>query len=65
MAMVQVVAFAGVFGLGMCFALLGSISVIGLPPFGGSWSKWYLAIGTAEAGQLPLMAILMMSENIW
>ncbi|MCP3692916.1 MAG: monovalent cation/H+ antiporter subunit D family protein, partial [Planctomycetaceae bacterium] len=22
--------------------LLGSISVIGLPPFGGSWSKWYL-----------------------
>jgi multicomponent Na+:H+ antiporter subunit D len=42
--------------------LLGSISVIGLPPFGGSWSKWYLALGTAEAGQLPLMAILMISS---
>jgi len=42
--------------------LLGSISIIGLPPFGGSWSKWYLALGTAEARQLPLMAVLMISS---
>jgi len=42
--------------------LLGSISVIGLPPFGGSWSKWYLALGAAEAKQLPLIAVLMISS---
>lgn len=42
--------------------LLGSISVIGLPPFGGSWSKWYLALGAAEAHQLPLIAVLMISS---
>ena len=41
---------------------LGSISVIGLPPFGGSWSKWYLALGAAEAHQLPLIAVLMISS---
>ena len=25
--------------------LLGALSVIGLPPLGGSWSKWYIALG--------------------
>ena len=42
--------------------LLGSLSVIGLPPFGGSWSKWYLALGAAEAYQWPLVAVLMISS---
>ena len=42
--------------------LLGSISVIGLPPFGGSWSKWYLALGAADAQQVPLIAALMISS---
>ncbi len=42
--------------------LLGSLSVIGLPPFGGSWSKWYLALGAAEAHQWPLVAVLMVSS---
>ena len=41
---------------------LGSLSVIGLPPFGGSWSKWYLALGAAEAHQYPLIAVLMISS---
>ncbi len=41
---------------------VGALSVIGLPPLGGSWSKWYLALGTAEAGQLPLLATLMVSS---
>ncbi|RPG02937.1 MAG: monovalent cation/H+ antiporter subunit D family protein, partial [Rhodospirillaceae bacterium TMED63] len=27
--------------------LLGALSVIGLPPLGGSWSKWYIALGAA------------------
>ena len=42
--------------------LLGSLSVIGLPPFGGSWSKWFLALGAVESQQEPLMAVLMISS---
>ncbi len=41
--------------------LIGSLSVIGLPPFGGMWSKWYLALGTIEASQVPLLAVLLLS----
>ena len=41
---------------------LGSLSVIGLPPFGGSWSKWFLALGAVEAHQGPLVAVLMISS---
>ncbi len=41
---------------------IGSLSVIGLPPFGGSWSKWYLALGAAEAHQFVFVAVLMISS---
>jgi multicomponent Na+:H+ antiporter subunit D len=41
--------------------LLGSLSVIGLPPMGGSWSKWYLILGAAEAEQQIMMVVLMVS----
>ena len=41
---------------------IGSLSIIGLPPMGGVWSKWYLALGTMEAGQLGLLAVLMVSS---
>jgi multicomponent Na+:H+ antiporter subunit D len=42
--------------------LLGSLSVIGLPPFGGSWSKWFLALGAAEGHHTLLVATLMISS---
>jgi len=42
--------------------LLGSLSVIGLPPFGGSWSKWYLALGAADAHQAVFVAVFMLSS---
>jgi len=42
--------------------LIGSLSVIGLPPFGGAWSKWYLAMGTMESGHLVLLVVLMVSS---
>jgi len=42
--------------------LLGSLSVIGLPPFGGSWSKWYLALGAAETHEMIFVAVLMISS---
>ncbi len=42
--------------------LIGSLSVIGLPPMGGSWSKWYLALGAADTGQLVFVAVFMISS---
>lgn len=41
---------------------VGSLSIIGLPPFGGMWSKWYLALGTLEAGELLLLGTLLLSS---
>ncbi len=42
--------------------LIAAISIIGLPPGGGSWSKWLLALGAAETGQVLLIATLMISS---
>lgn len=41
---------------------IGTLSIIGLPPFGGMWSKWYLALGAAETAQLLLLGVLMVSS---
>ncbi|MEC7358126.1 MAG: monovalent cation/H+ antiporter subunit D family protein [Verrucomicrobiota bacterium] len=42
--------------------LLGSLSIIGLPPFGGAWSKWYLFLGALEADQLAMAVVLIISS---
>ena len=42
--------------------LIGTLSIIGLPPFGGMWSKWYLGMGAVETAQLLLLAVLMISS---
>lgn len=42
--------------------LIGSLSVIGLPPMGGSWSKWYIALGAADVDQIIFIAVLMISS---
>jgi len=42
--------------------LIGALSVIGVPPLGGSWSKWYLALGAVDAGQWVFVTILMVSS---
>ena len=41
---------------------IGSLSIIGLPLFGGMWSKWYLGLGTVQAEQWILLAVLMVSS---
>jgi multicomponent Na+:H+ antiporter subunit D len=41
---------------------VGSLSIIGVPPAGGAWSKWFLGLGTLEAGQYGLLAVLMVSS---
>lgn len=42
--------------------LIASLSIIGLPPGGGVWSKWFLAIGTVETEHYLLTAALMISS---
>ena len=42
--------------------LVGSLSVIGLPPAGGFLSKWYLLIGTLEAQQIGFLVVLLVSS---
>ncbi|MCW5772397.1 MAG: monovalent cation/H+ antiporter subunit D family protein [Rhodospirillaceae bacterium] len=41
--------------------LIGAISVCGLPPGGGTWSKWYLTLAAAEADRLILVGALLLS----
>ena len=42
--------------------LIGSLSIIGLPPMGGTWSKFYIAMGSLEGGQIWMLAVLMISS---
>ncbi|HEX19802.1 MAG TPA: monovalent cation/H+ antiporter subunit D family protein [Acidiferrobacteraceae bacterium] len=42
--------------------LIGSLSIIGLPPLGGMWSKWYLVLSTVETGQWILLTVLLLSS---
>jgi multicomponent Na+:H+ antiporter subunit D len=41
---------------------IGALSIIGLPPFGGLWSKWYLALATIETGHWLLLGVLLLSS---
>ena len=41
---------------------IGALSIIGLPPMGGAWSKWQLALGAAETSQIVLIFVLMASS---
>ena len=40
---------------------LASLSIVGLPPMGGMWGKWYLALGALDAGYVFLVGVLMVS----
>ncbi|MEC8427893.1 MAG: proton-conducting transporter membrane subunit, partial [Pseudomonadota bacterium] len=40
---------------------IGSLSIIGLPPMAGTWSKWYLVVGAIEADKLIIVAVLTIS----
>ena len=41
---------------------MASLSIIGLPPLGGAWSKWHLAQGAVQAGQPLFIGVLMLSS---
>jgi multicomponent Na+:H+ antiporter subunit D len=42
--------------------LIGSLSIIGLPPFGGMWSKWMLGLGAVESGHAWVVGVMMISS---
>ena len=42
--------------------LLGSLSIIGLPPFGGLWSKWFLILGALDSGRFVIVLVLLASS---
>ncbi|MBL4623004.1 MAG: hypothetical protein JKY89_11440, partial [Immundisolibacteraceae bacterium] len=42
--------------------LIGCLSIIGLPPLGGTWSKWYLVMATVETEQWIMLGVLLVSS---
>ena len=48
--------------LTMLAFLIGALSIVGLPPFGGTWSKWLLVQGTLDTGMWLLTATLLISS---
>ena len=42
--------------------LAAAISIIGLPPFGGTWSKWLLLLGTAGADHAVMLVVLVVGS---
>jgi multicomponent Na+:H+ antiporter subunit D len=46
----------------MAAFFIGSLSVIGIPPCGGFISKWLLLIGTVQAEQYWILAVLLISS---
>jgi multicomponent Na+:H+ antiporter subunit D len=41
---------------------IGSLSIIGIPPLGGSWAKFYIMLGAVEAEELIVLAVLLISS---
>jgi len=46
----------------MAAFFIASLSIIGVPPTGGTWSKWFLLMGSMETEQWTIMLILMISS---
>lgn len=46
---------------------VAALSIAGLPPGGGLWSKWFLVLGTVDTGHYLLLGVLLVSTllNIW
>jgi multicomponent Na+:H+ antiporter subunit D len=40
---------------------IASLSMIGVPPAAGFTSKWYLALGSIEAREIPILLVLLVS----
>jgi multicomponent Na+:H+ antiporter subunit D len=42
--------------------LIASLSIIGLPPFAGMWSKWTLSLGAIDDSRFVVVGVLMVSS---
>lgn len=42
--------------------LIGALSIIGLPPLAGSWPKFFLMLGAADAGHVFVIFVLALSS---
>ncbi|MBU4532753.1 MAG: monovalent cation/H+ antiporter subunit D family protein [Firmicutes bacterium] len=41
---------------------IGAFSMIGVPPFAGFISKWYMALGAIEANMYPIIGVIILSS---
>ncbi|MGB1239486.1 MAG: proton-conducting transporter membrane subunit, partial [Pseudomonadales bacterium] len=48
--------------LTMLAFFIASLSIIGVPPAAGTWSKWFLLTGSLDSGQYFIMLALMLSS---
>ena len=48
----------------MCIrdSFIASLSIIGLPPLGGSWPKFLLMLGAVDTGHYIIIGVLMLSS---
>jgi multicomponent Na+:H+ antiporter subunit D len=46
----------------MAAFVIAALSMIGIPPTAGFFSKWYLLLGTIEASQWALTAVILISS---
>ena len=44
--------------------LIGSFSIIGLPPFGGMWGKWFLMLGAFDTGEWVMVGVLILGSAL-
>ena len=41
---------------------IGCVAIVGAPPTGGMWSKWYLLMGAAQTGDIILLIALILGS---
>ena len=46
----------------MAAFFIASLGIIGIPPAGGTWSKWYLLMGSMDTEQWTILVILLISS---
>ncbi|MFT5225786.1 MAG: multicomponent Na+:H+ antiporter subunit D [Polaribacter sp.] len=46
----------------MAAFFIASLGIIGIPPAGGTWSKWYLLMGSMDTEQWTILVILIVSS---
>ena len=45
------------------FFLIAALSMVGIPPFAGFFSKWYIVVGVLEAG-MPFAALIVVASSL-